>query len=66
MAIATDADVAQKIAEPRVRQNVAEIQPADCVLLTRIPTIDDVLNDHAASLRDDFLGYRNHDRTKRH
>ena len=60
MAIATDADVAQKIAEPRVRQNVAEIQPADCVLLTRIPTIDDVLNDHAASLRDDFLGYRNH------
>jgi hypothetical protein len=29
-------------------------------LLTRIPTIDDVLNDHAAALRDDFLGYRNH------
>jgi len=30
------------------------------VLLTRIPTIDDVLNDHASALRDDFAGYRNH------
>ena len=29
-------------------------------LLTRIPTIDDVLNDHAMALRDDFVGYRNH------
>jgi hypothetical protein len=29
-------------------------------LLTRIPTIDDVLNDHATALRDDFLAYRNH------
>jgi hypothetical protein len=29
-------------------------------LLTRIPTIDDVLNEHATALRGDFLGYRNH------
>ena len=29
-------------------------------LLTRIPTIDDVLNDHATALRDDFSAYRNH------
>jgi hypothetical protein len=29
-------------------------------LLNRIPTIDDVLNDHAAALRDDFSAYRNH------
>jgi len=29
-------------------------------LLTRIPTIDDVLNDHAMALRDDFIAYRNH------
>jgi GNAT superfamily N-acetyltransferase len=29
-------------------------------LLTRIPTIDDVLNDHATALRDDLGGYRNH------
>jgi hypothetical protein len=29
-------------------------------LLTRIPTIEDVLNEHATTLRDDLLGYRNH------
>jgi hypothetical protein len=29
-------------------------------LLTRIPIIDDVLNDHAPALRDDFVAYRNH------
>ena len=29
-------------------------------LLTRIPTIDDVLNDHATALGDDFVPYRNH------
>ena len=29
-------------------------------LLTRIPTIDEVLHDHAMALRDDFVGYRNH------
>jgi hypothetical protein len=29
-------------------------------LLTSIPTVDDVLNDHATALREDFLGYRNH------
>lgn len=29
-------------------------------LLTRIPTVDDVLRDHATALADDFLAYRNH------
>ena len=29
-------------------------------LLTRIPTVDGVLNDHATALRDDFFAYRNH------
>jgi len=29
-------------------------------LLTRIPTIDDLLNEHAIALRQDFVGYRNH------
>ena len=29
-------------------------------LLTSIPTVDDVLNDHATALRHDFIGYRNH------
>jgi hypothetical protein len=29
-------------------------------LLTRIPAIDDVLNDHATALRDDYFAYRNH------
>jgi len=29
-------------------------------LVRRIPTIDDVLNDHAKELRDDFVAYRNH------
>ena len=29
-------------------------------LLTRIPIIDDVLDNHAAALGDDFVGYRNH------
>ena len=29
-------------------------------LLTRISTIDDVQNDHATALRDDFVAYRNH------
>jgi hypothetical protein len=29
-------------------------------LLSRIPIIDDVLDDHATALRDDFLAYRNH------
>ena len=33
---------------------------ADGALLTGIPTIDDVLKDHARALQDDFLGYRNH------
>jgi hypothetical protein len=29
-------------------------------LLARIPTIDDVLSDHATALGDDFIAYRNH------
>jgi hypothetical protein len=29
-------------------------------LLTCIPTVEGVLNDHATALRDDFSGYRNH------
>ena len=29
-------------------------------MLTRIATIDDVLDDHATVLGDDFVGYRNH------
>jgi hypothetical protein len=29
-------------------------------LLTRIPTIDDVLDQHATALGNDSLGYRNH------
>ena len=33
---------------------------ADGALLTRIPTIDDVLNDHATALGDDFVAYRHH------
>ena len=32
----------------------------DAALLTRIPAIDDVLNEHATALREDFAGYRNH------
>jgi len=32
----------------------------DGALLTRIQTIDDVLNDHVTALRDDFLAYQNH------
>ena len=45
------ADVALKTAEPLVGAGA---------LLTRIPTIDDVLNDHATALRGDFFAYRNH------
>ena len=61
MAIPTEADVAQKMAEPLVRQHAPEIQAAGYgALLTRIPTIDDLLNEHATALRDDFPGYRNH------
>jgi hypothetical protein len=32
----------------------------DRALLTCIPAIDEVLNDHATALRGDFLAYRNH------
>jgi hypothetical protein len=61
MVIPTEADVAQKMAEPLVRPRAPEIQAAGYgALLTRIPTIDDVLNEHATALRDDFVGCRNH------
>ena len=32
----------------------------DDSLLTSVPTIDEVLGDHASDLRDDFTAYRNH------
>jgi hypothetical protein len=61
MAMSTEADVAQKVAEPLVRQHAPEIQASgDGVLVTRIPTIDHVLNEHATALGVDFSGYRNH------
>jgi len=60
VAVSTDADATQKKVKPRVGRHAPEIQPSRCVLLTRVPTIDEVLNDHAAALRDDFPGYRNH------
>ena len=43
-----------------VVKHMARPAEADGALLTRIPTIDDVLNDHATALRDDFFAYRNH------
>ena len=61
MAIPPAAEVAQKTAEPLFRQHAPEIHASgDGALLTRIPIIDDVLNDNATALREDFLGYRNH------
>src|SRR4249919_3549089 len=62
MAVPTDGDVAQKMAEPLVRQHAPEVQASghDDALLTRIPTIDEVLNEHASALGNDFVGYRNH------
>jgi hypothetical protein len=61
MAIPTKTDVAEKTAKPLVRQHAPEIQASGYGnLVTGIPTIDDVLNDYATALCDDFLGYRNH------
>jgi hypothetical protein len=40
--------------------NPAEADAGYGALLTRIPTIDEVLNDHQTALGDDFAGYRNH------
>jgi hypothetical protein len=61
MAIPTETDVAQKTAKPLVRRHAPEIRASgNSALLTRIPTIDDVLNDYAPALRDDFAGYRHH------
>jgi len=55
------ADVALKTAEPLVPQHTPEIQVSGYgALLTRIPTIDNVLKEHMTALRDDFIGYRNH------
>jgi hypothetical protein len=59
--IRPEADVAQKMVKPLVRQHAPEIQASRYgALVTRIPTIDDVLNDYAAALRDDVVGYHNH------
>jgi len=44
----------------RVAHTLTETSVGVDALLTRVPTIDDVLSDHAAALGDDFLGYRNH------
>jgi hypothetical protein len=61
MAIPTETDVAQRTAKPQVRRHAPESQASGYGnLLTRIPTIDDVLNDYATALREDFSGYRNH------
>ena len=46
--------------DSRVAHTLMEASAGYDALLTRIPTIDDVLNDHATALRDDFLAYRNH------
>jgi hypothetical protein len=49
------------VASPLVSQHAPEIQAAgDGALLSRIATIDCILNDHAAALGDDFSGYRHH------
>src|SRR4029079_6409280 len=52
-----DVDVAPKRPELRTLMGASG---GGGPLLTRIPTIDDVLDDHAAALRDDFFAYRNH------
>src|SRR5678816_3071087 len=44
----------------RAALEAREIAAGDDALLTRIPTIDAVLNDHASVLGDDFVAYRNH------
>ena len=67
MAKSLEADVALKRAEPRVHQSRSRVahplmgaSVGYGTLVTRIPIIDDVLNEHATVLRNDFLGYRNH------
>jgi hypothetical protein len=61
MTTTTEVDIALKGAEPLVDQHAPEIQASGYdALLTRIPTIDNVLNEHVTALRDDFFGYRNH------
>jgi hypothetical protein len=42
------------------RGRLAKSTEADVALLTRIPTIDDVLSNHATVLREDFVAYRHH------
>jgi len=63
MAIPIDreAEAIRKQAEPSVRPPALETPAsADGVLLTLIPPIEDLLNDHTTALGDDFDGYRNH------
>ena len=49
------------MAAPLVRQHAPDVPASGyAALLTHIPTVDDVLNEHAMALRDDFPGYRNH------
>lgn len=61
MAALTEAEVDQPGPEPLVGKYAPALQRAgDGALLTRIRTVDDVLNDHAKALRGDFTGYHNH------
>ena len=54
-------EVALKTAQSVVAQRAPEIPTSEWgALVTHIPTIDDVLNDHATALRGDFVAYRNH------
>ena len=47
------------MAEPTEADAGASAVPGGA-LLTTVPTIDDVLNDHATEIGDDFVAYRNH------
>ena len=44
----------------RVAHTLTGASAGHAALLTRIQTIDDVLNDHRTALGNDFLGYQNH------
>src|SRR5580765_3561130 len=44
----------------RVAHTLTGASAGHAALLTRIQTIDDVLNDHRTALRNDFIGYQNH------
>jgi hypothetical protein len=61
MTMPAESDVAQETTEPLVRRHGPEILASGRgALLISVPIIDAVLNEHAAALRDDFSGYRNH------